>query len=204
MVRVLVGSAFLVVLLTPFWALAAPPALTPSDLARLGRGEIVFKTDLPFADGAASGNGGTAVALLRADVEAVWRILTDFGHYAGLFPRLMESEIINQEGPRARVRFHVAVGLFNFRFTVAQNVLWGERRIQWRLDRSQANDLFYDTWGYWQLDPAPGGQVLVTYAMGSQTVLPAFLTRGSEQDSVVKTISALKARAERTRAGAAN
>ncbi len=204
MVRVLVGSAFLIVLLTPFWALAGPPALTPSDLARLGRGEIVFKADLPFADGAPSGNGGTAVALLEADVETVWRILTDFGHYAGLFPRLRESEVINQEGARARVRFHVAVGLFNFRFTVAQDVSWGERRIQWRLDRSQTNDLFHDTWGYWQLDLAAGGQVLVTYAMGSQTVLPAFLTRGSEQDSVVKTMSALKARAERTRGGAPN
>jgi hypothetical protein len=72
-----------------------------------------------------------------------------------------------------------------------------DRRIRWRLDRSRAHDLFRDTWGYWQLDPLPGGGVLVTYAMGSHTVLPAFLTRGSEQESVVKTVAALKARVDR-------
>src|SRR3989337_2189129 len=85
------------------------------------------------------------------------------------------------------VRFHVAAGPFNFRFSVQHVVSWRDRRIHWRLDQSQSNDLFRDTWGYWQLEPASGGRVMVTYAMGSQTVLPAFLTRGSEQDSVVKT-----------------
>ncbi len=36
----------------------------------------------------------------------------------------------------------------------------------------------------------------MTYAMASRTMLPAFLTRGSEQDSVIQTMAALKARAE--------
>ena len=34
------------------------------------------------------------------------------------------------------------------------------------------------------------------YAMGSRTVLPAFLTRGSERESVVQTLALLKARVE--------
>ena len=199
-----ISFAWLFALLTPLLASAAPSNLSQSDQSRLSRGEIVFKPELPSAQGAPTGNGGTAVALLEADVEAVWRILTDFEHYAGLFPRLTESEVMDREGARALVRFHVTVGPFNFRFSVAHVVSWNERQIRWRLDRSQAHGLFHDTWGYWQVDPVPGGQVLVTYAMGSQTMLPAFLTRGSEREAVVKALAALKARVERSRGAASN
>ncbi len=195
-----ISRAWLFAVLTPLLAWGTPPDLSQKDQSRLGRGEIVFKPELPSAQGAPNGNGGTAVALLEADVEAVWRILTDFEHYAGLFPRLTESEVMNRDGARALVRFHVAVGPFNFHFSVAHVVSWRERQIRWRLDRSQAHGLFNDTWGYWQVDPVAGGQVLVTYAMGSQTMLPAFLTRGSEREAVVKTLAALKARVERSRA----
>lgn len=199
MARALTRIILLLVLLAPGPAPAAAPALSPNDLDRLSRGEILFKDQLPSAGGAPTGNGGTAMVVLQADPEEVWRILTDFSHYAGLFPRLKESEVMTQEGAYALIRFRVAVGLFSFRFAVAHFVSREERQIRWRLDRGQANDLFLDTWGYWRLDPLPGGRVLVTYAMGSQTVLPAFLTRGSEQESVVKTVAALKARVERTR-----
>ena len=199
MARFLLCVLLLCVPLTPSPAPAAP-ALTQTDLARLDRGEIVFKGEIPQADGASSGNGGTAHVLIHSDAEAVWRILTDFGHYAGLFPNLSESEVMDQHGAHALIRFRVPVGPFNFGFSVAHVMSWHERMIRWRLDRSQKNDLFRDTWGYWRLDPVPGGRVLVTYAMGSQTVLPAFLTRGAEQESVVKTVAALKARVEGTRA----
>ena len=175
---------------------AAPPALSPSDLTRLHRGEIVFKDQFLPAEGAPVGNGGTAVALLQADPEEVWRILTNFAHYAGLFPHLTESEIMDQAGARTLVRFRIAMGPFDFCFFVTHVVSWDDRQIRWRLDRSQTNDLFRDTWGYWQLDPVPGRRVLVTYAMGSRTVLPSFLTRDSERKSVVKAVAALKARVE--------
>ncbi len=193
------GFAWLFALLTPLLVSAAPSNLSQSDRSRLSRGEIVFKPELPSAQGTPIGNGGTAIALLEADVDAVWRILTDFEHYAGLFPRLTASEVMDREGARALVRFHIAVGPFNFRFSVAHVVSPQERQIRWRLDRSQAHGLFNDTWGYWQVDPLPAGRVLVTYAMGSQTVLPALLTRGSQREPVVKTVEALRARVEHGR-----
>jgi ribosome-associated toxin RatA of RatAB toxin-antitoxin module len=195
--RILGSILSFALLLVPSLAPAALP-LSQSDLSRLNRGEIVFKSEIPTADGAPRGNGGTAVALVDGDLATVWRILTDFSHYAGLFPRVKESEVVDQHGAQSLVRFHVAAGPFNFRFSVQHVVSWRDRRIHWRLDQSQSNDLFRDTWGYWQLEPSSGGRVLVTYAMGSQTVLPAFLTRGSEQDSVVKTVAALKTRVEQT------
>jgi len=195
--RILCCLLLIVLCFTPAIA-PASPGLSQNDLTRLHRGEIVFKNQVPTVEGEPRGNGGTAVALLESDVETVWQILTDFEHYAGLFPRVKESGVVDQYGARALVRFHVAVGPFNFRFSVAHIVSWADRQIRWRLDQTQTNDLFRDTWGYWQLEPLGGSRVLVTYAMGSQTTLPAFLTRGSERDSVVKTIAALKARVERT------
>lgn len=176
---------------------AASPPLSAGDLARLHDGEIVFRGEIPSAADAPSGNGGTAFALFHANAEEVWQVLTDFDHYAGLFPRLAESATVTHSGDRALVRFRVAVGPFSFRFFVNHVVSPEERQIRWRLDRSQANGLFRDTWGYWRLDSASRGSVLVTYAMGSRTALPAFLTRGSERESVVQTLAALKARVER-------
>jgi len=175
----------------------APSPLSPGDFARLYGGEIVFRGELPSAADSPSGNGGTAFALLHANAEEVWQVLTDFDHYAGLFPRLAESEMVAHSGRWRLVRFRVAVGPFSFSFFVNHVVSQDERQIRWRLDRTQSNGLFRDTWGYWRLDHAPSGWVLVTYAMGSQTVLPAFLTRGSERESVVQTLAALKARVER-------
>ena len=203
MARILGSILSFALLFVPSLAPAALP-LSPSDLTRLNRGEIVFKSEIPTADGAPRGNGGTAVALVDGDLATVWRILTDFSHYAGLFPRVKESEVVDQHGAQSLVRFHVVAGPFNFRFSVQHVVSWRDRRIHWRLDQSQSNDLFRDTWGYWQLEPTSGGRVMVTYAMGSQTVLPAFLTRGSEQDSVVKTVAALKTRVEQTARATSN
>lgn len=171
-------------------------ALSSADLTQLYRGEIVFKNRLPSAGATRRGNGGTAVVLLQADADEVWQVLTDFSHYAGLFPRLKESELLDQNGAHTLVRFRVSVGPFNFRFFVTHVVSLEERKIRWYLDQSRTNDLFRDTWGYWRLDPIPGGGVLVTYAMASRTVLPAFLTSGAERESVVKTVAALKARVE--------
>ena len=61
---------------------------------------------------------------------------------------------------------------------------------------SRANQLFRQSWGYWQIDRYRDA-VMLTYAMAAQTVLPAFLTRGAERDGLVDTIKAVRDRAER-------
>ncbi len=83
-----VSLALLFVFLIPRVAPAAAPALSPDDLSRLQRGEIIVKEELPSVEGDSIGNGGTAVAVLKADLETIWLVLTGFTHYAGLFPRL--------------------------------------------------------------------------------------------------------------------
>lgn len=174
---------------------AAAPSLAPDEGARLQRGEIVFRGEVPPRDGRQIGTGGTALVLIRAPAEEVWQILTDFEGYGGLFPRVRKSAVVEQRANRTLVQFDLQVGPFSFRFFVNNFARRREHLLWWRLDRQRENDLFQDTWGYWKLDPVRGG-VLVTYAMGSVTHLPAFLTRGAERDGVIQTARALKARAE--------
>ena len=69
------------------------------------------------------------------------------------------------------------------------------RRIEWQLADGRANRLFRENTGYWQLDDAAGGS-LVTYAIAVRTILPGFLTRGSERDSLADTVRALRKLAE--------
>ncbi len=40
--------------------------------------------------------------------------------------------------------------------------------------------------------------MVLTYAMAAHTVLPAFLTRGSERDGLVATVKAVRDRAEQS------
>jgi len=45
--------------------------------------------------------------------------------------------------------------------------------------------------GYWQVDPAEGGS-LVIYAIAVRTIFPGFFTRGAERESLVDTIRKLR------------
>ena len=69
------------------------------------------------------------------------------------------------------------------------------RRLEWQLADGRANSLFRENIGYWQLDEAASG-TLVTYALAVRTILPAFVTSGSERDSLVDTLRALRKLAE--------
>ena len=51
--------------------------------------------------------------------------------------------------------------------------------------------------GYWQVDRRDRAS-LVTYALAVRAVLPAFLTRAAERDSLVDTINGLRRLAERS------
>jgi len=66
-----------------------------------------------------------------------------------------------------------------------------QRRIEWHLDANNPNNFFRENIGYWQVDPAEGGS-LVTYAIAVRTILPGFVTRGAERDSLVTTIKKLR------------
>jgi hypothetical protein len=65
------------------------------------------------------------------------------------------------------------------------------RRIEWQLAQDRSNGLLRENSGYWLVEARPGGS-LVTYAIAVRSYVPGFLTAGSEQRSLVDTITGLR------------
>lgn len=176
----------------------AGPVLSADQQRRLDGGEVILLDVLPPGGGAVTGQGGTALSVVHASSEKVWNVLTDYPRHVGLYPRVVTAKVVESDAGRALVRYVVGVGPFSFGFHVDNFPDEGRHRIEWRLARSRPNDLFRDSWGYWEIAPGTNG-VLLTYAMGARTVLPAFLTRGAERDGLVETVKAVRERAEHAR-----
>ncbi len=195
MTRLTIGLLLTVLPLGGAREAAASLSLSRAELSALKAGEIVFRPEGPPGANGSAGIGGTARAYLRSDTETVWKILLDFPGHTGLFPRVKESRIIERSPDRTLVSYRVAVGPFSFRFFINNYADAGAHLLRWKLDQTRHNDLFRDHWGYWELVDLGDG-VLVTYAMGGRTTLPAWLTLGAGQQGTVETVKALKTRVE--------
>lgn len=169
---------------------AGPLALTPEQQKRLAVGEIVVLDTRP--PGASPGaGGGTAVAVVPAPVERVWAVLTDYPGHPRYYPGVESAEVLEASGPRVLVRYTVRVGFFSFRFHMNKVADRAHRRIEWHLAEDRANGLLRENSGYWLVEARPGGS-LVTYSIAVRSYLPGFLTAGSEQQSLVETVSGLR------------
>lgn len=178
-------------------ALANPVGLSDGELRRLDHGEVVVLDIVPPGGSREPGQGGTAVTLVHASPQTVWQVLVDYPRHAELYPRVTSSEVLEAAADHTLVRYVVGVGPFSFGFHVNNYPDAARGRLVWRLDRDRRNGLFRDTWGYWQVD-SRGAGALLTYAMAAHMLLPPFLTRGAERDSLVETVRAVRERAEQT------
>ena len=176
---------------------AVPLTLSDDQQRRLAAGEIVVLDTLPPGAGTAS-QGGTALAMVNASAEAIWRVLVDYAGHSGLYPHVVGAEVLEADGQHALVRYVIGVGLFSFGFHVDNYPDVTQRRLVWRLAAGRTNDLFRESSGYWQVD-AGDGVTLLTYAMASRTVFPTFLTRGAEREGLAETVKAVRTRAEKGR-----
>ncbi len=175
---------------------STPPLLPmPADSERrLAAGEIIVLDVLP-PGASPDAQGGTAVALVRAPVEKVWSILIDYKGHPRYYPRLASAEVLERSDGRALVRYTATVGLLSFTFYMDKTQDPVRHRIEWQLAPGRSNSLFRENSGYWQVD-AHDGASLVAYALAVRTVLPGFLTRSSERNSLVDTITGLRRLAE--------
>jgi ribosome-associated toxin RatA of RatAB toxin-antitoxin module len=166
------------------------PGLSADQQHRLAAGEVVVLDTLPPGASKSAG-GGTAVGLVRAVPERVWPVLVDYRGHPRYYPRVVSAELVEADAQHALVRYEVGVGPFSFGFHMMKYPDPIRRRIEWHLDANHANNFFRENTGYWQVDPAEGGSV-VTYAIAVRTILPGFVTRGAERQSLVDTIRRLR------------
>jgi uncharacterized membrane protein len=132
---------------------------------------------------------------VRAPVDTVWSILVDYPGHPRFYPRLVSAEVLAISEGHALVRYVAAIGFMSFTFHMDKYRDPARRRIDWQLAPGHASSLFRENSGYWQVDARDGGS-RVTYGLAVRTVLPAFLTRGAERDSLVDTIAGLRRLAE--------
>jgi ribosome-associated toxin RatA of RatAB toxin-antitoxin module len=192
--RALVPSLLALAVLAGGFATVASPAslrdLPQDQRRRLNAGEVIVSATLP-PRATASARGGTAMALVRASPEQVWQVLVDYPGHARYYPRVVAAEMVQRDARRVLVRYEVAVGPFSFAFHMDKFPDARRRRIDWHLAEGHGHGLFRENSGYWQIDETDAAS-LVTYAIAVRTLLPGFITRGAEQDSLTETITAMR------------
>jgi ribosome-associated toxin RatA of RatAB toxin-antitoxin module len=190
MIRVLVTVALVAGALNAAATPASLRELSDDQRKRLKAGDVLVVDTLP--QGASeSARGGTALALVRASPDQVWRVLVDYPGHARYYPRVVASEVVERGEQRVLVRYQVGLGLFSFAFHMEKFPDAKRRRIEWHLADGHSHGLFRENSGYWQVDAADADS-LVTYALAVRTMLPTFITRSAERDSLTETVVALR------------
>jgi ribosome-associated toxin RatA of RatAB toxin-antitoxin module len=169
-----------------------PPATSDNVRRRLAAGEVVVTDTLP-PGASKTARGGTAVAIVRASPEQVWRAIVDYPGHPRYYPRVTSAEVVERDERHVIVRYVVTVFPFSFNFYMDKYPDARRRRVEWRLADGRAHGLFRENSGYWQVDAADAASAsLVTYAIAVRTMLPAFVTGGAERTSLVQTVTALR------------
>jgi ribosome-associated toxin RatA of RatAB toxin-antitoxin module len=180
-------------LVTAAWP-ASLRALPEDVRNRLTAGEVIVSDTLP-PGASPSARGGTALALVRAAPEQVWRVLVDYPGHPRYYPRVVAAEVVGGDADRVVVRYHVGLGPFSFNFHMDKFPDARRRRIHWHLAEGNSHGLFRENSGYWQVEAADAAS-LVTYAIAVRTMLPTFVTGGAERASLTETLSAMRKLAE--------
>jgi len=188
----LLGAVILCALATE--VAVALPHLSDDQKRRLTAGEVILLDTLPPNAGK-SAHGGTALAIVRASPEHVWSVLVDYSGHPRFYPRVTGVEVLEADERHALVRYQVTIGPLSFSFHMDKYPDPRRRRIEWKLAEGRDNSLFRENGGYWQIEQAAGATVVI-YSIGVRTLLPGFLTFGSERDSAAETVSALRKVAE--------
>ncbi|HXD96979.1 MAG TPA: SRPBCC family protein [Candidatus Acidoferrum sp.] len=189
-VRALLALGFAVGGLVTSASPASPPELSADQRRRLAAGEVVVRDSMP-PGASASARGGTALAIVRASPEQVWRVLIDYPGHPRYYPRVVAAQVVQSDERHAVVRYWVGIGPVSFSFHMDKFLDPQRRRIDWHLADGHGHGLFRENSGYWQVDEAERA-ALVTYAIAVRTVLPGFLTGSSERESLVETMTAMR------------
>jgi len=170
---------------------ATPPALSVEQRRHLDAGEIVLLDTLP-PRASASAQGGTAVGVVCASPSAVWAVLVDWRNHPAIYPRVTRAEVVHADAVRVRVRYTLAIGPLSFDVDLDKFPDAEHRRVEWRLPQEQSGGFFSESSGYWQVDEAGAGASIVTYSVGTRTLAPGFLTRGSHRESLASAVQSLR------------
>jgi carbon monoxide dehydrogenase subunit G len=182
-------------------ALAQVPAsvteLSPDDVTKLEKGEVVVKGDMyTKADGKRSGKG-KAYCVINKPADAPWATLWDYGKVPEYLPRVERVVIINKTDSTMKVRQEIGVAFTSVRYTLDFKFDNDIRRMDWKLDKTQKADIA-DTFGSWEFFPYGAGRTLVRYTIALDTgqYVPEFVESYLVKKDLPEVLLALKRRTE--------
>jgi hypothetical protein len=146
---------------------ARPIELTPQELELVAAGEVILReAPIQVNDGMTF----EAIGLIKAPVEAVYEVVTDFGGYPEFMPNVSKVEVLSAGEGKATVNFTLGLPLGKtkkYRVNMQFQKSGGAATLRWNmiewpgLEKSETID---DTEGYWILEGrAATEETLVLY-----------------------------------------
>jgi len=134
--------------------------LTPTEHERLYRGEVVkrtFDVDLPQGDFI----GGLGYVIIAAKPSDVMAVLLDPASYRHIFPLTREARLVARVGDDFFLTFIQGGRNVSGEYTVRAR-RETPSMVRFWMDPTRPHDIG-DCWGFFRVDPAPGGKTLLTY-----------------------------------------
>jgi len=135
-------------------------------------------------------------AMVRAPREAVWKVLTDYDHHAGILPYMSKSRVIRASWHRATVEQEGRIRVFFWTFTM--------RVVQEVTEKPPAEMRFHAIdgdfqrlEGIWQLKPVPMGTELSSdFLVEPKRSVPEWAVRFTARHYLAAMVRSLERHAE--------
>src|SRR5262245_39787878 len=121
--------------------MSAPADLSAEDQQRLAAGAvIVLDTGPPGASEGA--DAGTAMGLVAASPEAVWRIIVDYRNHPTIYPRVVSAEVVRADERMVRVHYVLSIGFMSLDLFMDKYPDAARKRVEWRLAEDPPSRFF--------------------------------------------------------------
>jgi ribosome-associated toxin RatA of RatAB toxin-antitoxin module len=139
----------------------ADGGFSAGELAKLRRGGQVSR---PLRNARSDQVGGTAWILVNADVDTVWRAITDFSSYRRFVPAAQRSRTLQKNGDVRIVSMRQESGLIQVDYALRFVLDNRKREVRFRIDHRRPHEV-RDGWGFFKVEPREDGRTLVSYGV---------------------------------------
>lgn len=144
-------------------ALAGPVSsqLTAEELARIKNGEIIVKNRI---DKDSEQGYGVAYGVMKGSKEDFWAVITDYGNYLDIYPRLEQVSVVKKQGNSVyTVEFHMDATLTTMVYTTESTISPERDKMTWKLAENRPHKYMNKSDGWWQLEELEPGVILAEY-----------------------------------------
>ena len=136
----------------------ADGGFSAGELAALRRGGLVSR---PLRNARSDQVGGTAWILVNADVDTVWRAITDFSSYRRFVPAAQRSRTLQRNGDVRVVSMRQESGLISVDYALRFVTDSDKREVRFRIDHRRPHEV-RDGWGFFRAEARRDGRTLVS------------------------------------------